>query len=240
MAERVGEGKRIIDQCLNGHWSAWFAENPEVAFGGPIPGMAMHLSLNWATFLRLFLEAVALDLHRSGHDQHDANAGSRCGIPLPGQVNNGPTQKDPEAETDEYSAENLVPFHLNFLRDLEREAIDLGHREVDGSSYLAGLDLAAWLGGFVVRPDNDRRGGIHAQFNHDGVKFAVSGLQDTCSPRESYRRATTVGMIRQISFPKQTVNHVGLLSRLETNNRCRDAGVVMRGRRLLDEKHRSL
>jgi hypothetical protein len=59
----------------------------------------------------LFLEAVSLDRHRAGQDQQHANAGSRCGIPLLGQVNDGPTQKEPEAETDEHSAENLAPFH---------------------------------------------------------------------------------------------------------------------------------
>jgi hypothetical protein len=67
--------------------------------------------LIWARFLRLFLEVVAPCRHRSGQDQQHANAGSGCGIPLPGQVNDGPTQKEPEAETDENSAENLVPFH---------------------------------------------------------------------------------------------------------------------------------
>jgi hypothetical protein len=59
----------------------------------------------------LFLEAATPDRHRSGQDQQHANAGSGCGIPLLGLVNDGPTQKEPEAETDERSAENLVPFH---------------------------------------------------------------------------------------------------------------------------------
>ena len=68
-------------------------------------------SVIWSGLLGLFLEAVSLDRHRAGQDQQHANAGSRCGIPLLGLVNDGPTQKEPEAETDERSAENLVPFH---------------------------------------------------------------------------------------------------------------------------------
>jgi hypothetical protein len=59
----------------------------------------------------LFLETVALDRDRSGQDQQHANAGGGCGTPLLGLVNNGPTQKEPEAETDKYSAEYLAPFH---------------------------------------------------------------------------------------------------------------------------------
>ena len=88
--------------------------------------------LIWARSLRLFLEAVAPRRHRSGQDQKHANAGSGCGIPLLGHVNNGPTQKEPDAETDEYSAEKLVPFHPkpSTSRDCSKQGgrLDVCHR----------------------------------------------------------------------------------------------------------------
>jgi hypothetical protein len=67
--------------------------------------------LIWARSLGLFLEAVALDRHRSGQDQQHANASSGCGVPLLVQVNDGPAQKEPNAQTDACSGEDLVPFH---------------------------------------------------------------------------------------------------------------------------------
>lgn len=32
---------RIIVECLHGHWSAWWADRPQIAFGGATPGEAV-------------------------------------------------------------------------------------------------------------------------------------------------------------------------------------------------------
>src|SRR5262249_7467992 len=55
-----------------------------------------RFALIWARFLRLFLETVTLDRDHSGHDQQHRDAGSGCGIPLLGQVDDGPTEKEPK------------------------------------------------------------------------------------------------------------------------------------------------
>ncbi len=80
----------------------------------PLAEIPLRL-LSWARFLRRFLEAVAPGRYHSDHDQEHANASSRCGIPLLGMVSDGPTQKQPQTETDEYSAEYLAPSHSNTL-----------------------------------------------------------------------------------------------------------------------------